>query len=491
MRIPSPSSCFGQSFRISSSDIAWAILSPLLAIYLRDFEVLSDERLKASIIYWLTTALFTVLGFFIFRIHCGMARYFSVHDMIEVVKTVVFVEFATCLVLFSVTRLDGIPRSIPLVHGLLLATGLIAMRVIARFLFQEEFKSLGYRLQRNRIIMIGANRLAALYFELLSNYPGCAQCIIGVLDDSPETVGRAIGGVKILGTPQQLERVVREFAIHGVIVERVVVAGEEDFLDPTIMREVRRSCQANQIELSFLPRMIGITDSRRPASTTVPSFEGEPSALSFTLPPFFWFKRGLDIIGSLISMILLAPLFIITSLLVLVDVGSPILFWQQRVGRHGHPFLIYKFRTLKLPFTANGSPVPEDERLSAIGRILRASRADELPQLLNVLIGDMSLIGPRPLLPNDQPLNPAFRLLVRPGITGWAQVNGGKLATPEEKQSLDEWYIHNASLWTDLRIVIMTVRYLLRNRASSTELKADVEQLKNRNTAVRSTFAAS
>jgi lipopolysaccharide/colanic/teichoic acid biosynthesis glycosyltransferase len=80
---------------------------------------------------------------------------------------------------------------------------------------------------------------------------------------------------------------------------------------------------------------------------------------------------------------------------------------------------------------------------------------------------------------------------VRPGITGWAQVNGGKLATPEEKQSLDEWYIHNASLWTDLRIVIMTVRYLLRNRASSTESKADVEQLKNRNTAVRSTFAAS
>ena len=190
-------------------------------------------------------------------------------------------------------------------------------------------------------------------------------------------------------------------------------------------------------------------------------------------------------------MILLAPLFIVTSLLVLVDVGSPILFWQQRVGRHGHPFLIYKFRTLKLPFTANGSPVPEDERLSAIGRILRASRADELPQLLNVLIGDMSLIGPRPLLPNDQPLNPAFRLLVRPGITGWAQVNGGKLATPEEKQSLDEWYIHNASLWTDLRIVIMTVRYLMRNRASSTESKADVEQLKNRNTAVRSNFAAS
>ena len=232
MRIPSPSSCFGQNFRISSSDIAWAILSPLLALYLRDFEVLSDERLKASIIYCLTTALFTILGFFIFRIHCGMARFFSVNDMIEVVKTVVFVEFATCLVLFSVTRLDGIPRSIPLVHGLLLATGLIAMRVIARFLFQEEFKSLGYRLQRNRIIMIGANRLAALYFELLSNYPGCAQCIIGVLDDSPETVGRAIGGVKILGTPQQLERIVREFAIHGVIVERVVVAGEEDFLHP-------------------------------------------------------------------------------------------------------------------------------------------------------------------------------------------------------------------------------------------------------------------
>ena len=105
-------------------------------------------------------------------------------------------------------------------------------------------------------------------------------------------------------------------------------------------------------------------------------------------------------------------------------------------------------------------PVPEDQRLSLIGRLVRKLRLDELPQLFNVLVGDMSLIGPRPLLPHDQPTNPTVRLSVRPGITGWAQVNGGNLVTVNEKTALDEWYIHNASLWLDLRIAGLTIRFL-------------------------------
>jgi hypothetical protein len=129
-----------------------------------------------------------------------------------------------------------------------------------------------------------------------------------------------------------------------------------------------------------------------------------------------------------------------------VDVGPPIFFWQERLGRKGRPFLIYKFRTLKAPFDSTGHPTAGSRRPSAAGRFLRATRLDELPQLLNVLFGEMSMIGPRPLLPEDQPTNTSIRLSVRPGISGWGQVNGAKLVTKKEKQRLDEWYVHNASL---------------------------------------------
>jgi lipopolysaccharide/colanic/teichoic acid biosynthesis glycosyltransferase len=140
----------------------------------------------------------------------------------------------------------------------------------------------------------------------------------------------------------------------------------------------------------------------------------------------------------------------------------PVFFWQQRLGVNSSRFLLYKFRTLRTPFGDDGRKLSDDERLSPIGRFMRRSRLDELPQLLNILVGDMSLIGPRPLLPRDQPKNIEIRLMVRPGITGWAQVNGGVPLSPDEKEKLDEWYIRNASLWLDLRIVVMTALMFFR-----------------------------
>jgi lipopolysaccharide/colanic/teichoic acid biosynthesis glycosyltransferase len=111
---------------------------------------------------------------------------------------------------------------------------------------------------------------------------------------------------------------------------------------------------------------------------------------------------------------------------------------------------------------------------------MRATRIDELPQLLNVLLGNMSLVGPRPLLPEDQPSNTSIRLSVRPGISGWAQVNGAKLVTKEEKEKLDEWYVRNASLWVDLQIALMTTKVILKGRVSSQEISADTDQVRSR-----------
>jgi lipopolysaccharide/colanic/teichoic acid biosynthesis glycosyltransferase len=198
--------------------------------------------------------------------------------------------------------------------------------------------------------------------------------------------------------------------------------------------------------------------------------------MPLALPSFFWFKRLIDAVASLALIVLLSPLFIIIALLVLADLGAPVLFWQKRLGQNGRSFYIYKFRTLKPPFDVHGNSVPERTRLSAVGRLLRVTRADELPQLFNVLKGDMALIGPRPLLPEDQPSNTEVRFLVRPGITGWAQVNGGKLVSREEKQKLDEWYIRNASWKLDLQIIIRTLRILMTSDGLSAEALADVEQ---------------
>jgi lipopolysaccharide/colanic/teichoic acid biosynthesis glycosyltransferase len=434
--------------------------------------------------YWLLSAGLSIVAFFAFRIQDGMARYFTVHDALDVVKAVLFSELVTCVVLFTITRLDGIPRSTPLIHALVLTTGLLAGRMFVRLLHSKDEESQGYHFRRERIVVIGANRFSSFFIELLNAYAPDQQRVIAVLDEKTAMIGRAIAGVRILGTPQRLDAIIDEFAIHGVDTQRVVIAGEADLLSHDGLREVQRVCEDRQIELTYLPRILGITEWKPSASDVAvnSTVRVPPSETPLVrLPSFFWMKRLIDIVGSVALILLLVPILAAGALLALLDVGPPVLFWQQRLGRDGRSFLIYKFRTLSAPFDLNGAPISESRRLSAIGQFLRATRIDELPQLLNVLIGDMSLIGPRPLLPEDQPPNVAIRLLIRPGITGWAQVNGGKLVTREQKEELDEWYIRNASLWVDLRIVVMTFKFFFRSTEASEEALADAQQVQSKN----------
>lgn len=171
-------------------------------------------------------------------------------------------------------------------------------------------------------------------------------------------------------------------------------------------------------------------------------------------------KHLFDIVLSLIAIIILSPIMLITALVVLFDLGSPILFRHTRAGLNGKPFAVLKFRTMLDASGADGKPLPDEKRLTSTGRALRASSLDELPQLLNVLVGDMSLVGPRPLptayLPRYSPRQ-SRRHEVKPGITGWAQVNGRNDLSWEEKFDLDVWYVDNWSLALDVRILFMTV----------------------------------
>lgn len=176
-------------------------------------------------------------------------------------------------------------------------------------------------------------------------------------------------------------------------------------------------------------------------------------------------KRLVDIVASGILLLLLAPVMLAIGLLVGWRMGTPVLFRQVRPGRDGRPFTMVKFRTMKDAAGADGRPLPDFERITSLGRFLRASSLDELPELWNVLKGEMSLVGPRPLLMDYLPLytpEQARRHAVRPGITGWAQVNGRNTLSWEEKFALDLWYVDNRSLALDLRILALTVVKVIR-----------------------------
>lgn len=172
-------------------------------------------------------------------------------------------------------------------------------------------------------------------------------------------------------------------------------------------------------------------------------------------------KRCLDIFFSIIGLLFLGPVILLIFVLVRLKLGAPAFFLQLRPGLNGRAFMMIKFRTMLDAKDADGTLLPDEVRLTRFGKWLRSTSLDELPEFWNVLKGDMSLVGPRPLLVEYLSLyNPeqARRHEVRPGITGWAQVNGRNTLTWKEKLKLDVWYVDNQSLWLDLRIILLTVR---------------------------------
>ncbi|HEY1796196.1 MAG TPA: sugar transferase [Stellaceae bacterium] len=372
-------------------------------------------------------------------------------------------ELLTCVVLFSVTRLEGIPRSTPAVHALLLGIGLVTIRAAAHVADRKRTKAdQTAEAVAEHVIVIGVCDLSFLYMRFLEVCGFGRQRVIALLDAEPRWIGSSVSGVRIYGPPSHLESLIEEFALHGVQTDRVVLGGPEDSLSDAELSEIRSVCARHGINFMSASRLLDATErkverpSRPPAPAPAPA---NTDAGAMVMPRYFRFKRPVDFAVAMTLIVVLAPLWLLAAGLAFVDVGAPIVFWQQRVGVNGRSFLLYKVRTLRSVFDASGQMT---QRLSWIGRLLRKTRVDELPQLLNVLVGEMSLIGPRPLLNRDQPPVPHVRLMVRPGITGWAQVNGGTLLSPEEKEAFDEEYVRLASPWFDLRIVVMTIVSLLR-----------------------------
>ena len=461
-RLRKPSSYTRLVSRVPVYDVAWSGLSPVLAFFLRDGTIYSPGVVAA---YCGAALLASLLVFQWFQTGSPIVRFYSGRDAVELLKACALVAALSAVTLFLISRLEDAPRAIPILHFFLLGTGLLAIRVVIarRETWRDRSSSQPSKATRH-VVIIQASRLAWFFCRMVEELaPGDFQ-IVAILDERAGMRHRSLHGYPIIGTPAELDKVLADYAMHGVRIDQIVVGARPEELSGATWGEISRICRVRQIELEVLAErlMPGLPAGQTAASFAAPTAAFTDDEMRALLDrPLWTIKRAIDFTVAFGVLILTLPLTLIVCALVLFDVGFPIVFWQQRLGRHGAPLYLYKFRTLQAPFDRRTKQRRDAQAPSPIGRFLRTSRLDELPQIWNVLSGDMSLIGPRPLLAADQPADAALRLSVRPGLTGWAQICGGKLITTEEKNALDEWYIRHASLALDAVIVLRTIRMLL------------------------------
>lgn len=463
MGLATPTSRTNIRARLAPFDCLWAIVAPFVALALRDLTLLDPgdflNDVPQTYRFAFVAASCTLASSVFFRLGDGMSRFFSIRDALLVCAASATAVASSSVILFTISRLDGVPRSTPLIHGLVLASGLLLWRAATGLFYREKADLetspvLASATDRRRVILIGVDRFAAAAIRLIDYQRPRTTQIVAALDVRPSNVGRQIYGARIVGLVQDLDAVIEEYVIHGVDIDEVWLSDEAHLPRPVVDR-IADQCRMRGVPILLISEAFNLSPKGRRALDEE-GRQAAPEATVRNVSDYFRRKRAFDVVATLCLIVTLLPVAICVACITLFDVGAPVVFWQQRTGRNGKKFLLYKFRTYHAPFDKHGRRILDEERLSKLGRAIRASHLDELPQLYNVLIGDMSLVGPRPLLPVDQPQDPRTRLLVRPGLTGWAQINGGAQITPEEKEAMDAWYVRHASLALDLRILLRT-----------------------------------
>lgn len=451
-----PTSRATSPIKLSYADAAAAILAPFAARLLRDLDAYAVQEIG---FYAAVTAATSLISLAYFRVGGILGDYLCTADVRRIGKAALVGVLAGVLVIFTVNRLDQIPRSIPILHIAVLIALPIGWRLVtARRRFARSRR---FRMSRHAagdgaesVLLIGANEMALLYIRMLAIITTRRPRVVALLDEDKRLYGHTIAGHQVIGGWSSLRQIVAEYMIHGVRIDRVIVMISDPDEIQRVAREIAPIC--SELEIEFDLWTDRVQQICAPAQTKHHPALASDQDLAIRNPAYWGLRRAVDVLGSLAALVVLSPVLVLAAIVVACDVGLPVIFWQDRVGRYGRPFRMYKFRTLQVPYGSHDVPLRDEQRLSAIGRWLRATRLDELPQLLNILWGDMTMIGPRPLLPIDQPSNDLARLAVRPGLTGWAQVNGGKLITPEEKNMLDKWYVRNCGPMLDLRIIALT-----------------------------------
>jgi len=458
-----------------SADVLLVALATLFAFLLRYNLDLSFTHLISGEIYIAASFIASLIIIPTAGLNRSIWRFSSLPDYVRILGASAGIVFVTVAMAFAYNRLDGVARSLPIIQGVMVALFMVGARVLyrVRYLRRHARKVASSPLRvvaddkAETILIVGLSRLTEMYLQSIAELAGARVHVAGLLGLRNRHVGRLAAAQPILGLAEDVERVLQDLEVHGTTIDRIVVTTTFDALSNEAQEALLRIDRGTDIQLQFLARSLGLERDAVPHAAKHAARAPDETRESFAIPPdetlrlarrpYWKVKRTFDILLSGALLIVLSPAFVLVAALVGLTIGFPVLFWQRRPGLGGRPFHLYKFRTLSAALDRQGRIRSDEERMSRIGSFLRRTRLDELPQLINILRGDMSFVGPRPLLPRDQSDAFRARLLVRPGLTGWAQVIGGRAITAKDKAALDVWYVKHATLALDLSIALRTI----------------------------------
>lgn len=455
-------------------DVAIAVLSLPVAFMLRESAVVLPPARLAYVLPGLplmaAAALVSILVFASYR---AVWRYMGVPEIVRLAQFAALAVLLFQVGQFLIDRLEGMPRSIPPLQFLVMMFLMLASRITYGELLRRAEAGTD-RPPANPILLVGSGDGAALLIRMLEfrRHPEFEP--VGILCDQIST-HRSVAGVPVLGDLADFERVIANLRVQGMPPAQIVVTRPHHELGYESIDALIDKARMAGIKVADLPDIMRLKGEVPTGEAT----DREPLAEHV----YSRLKRAFDVVVSLAVLVGLAPLIGVAALAVAVFIRRPVLFTQVRPGLGRRPFKLFKFRTMQDPHDKNGRLRTDEERTSLAGRILRRSRVDELPQFWNVLLGDMAIIGPRPLLRADldaMPDHGRHRSRTRPGITGWAQVNGGHQLSAEEKLALDLYYIENASFALDARIIWRTAMMMLlgekRNPAAIVAARSRVQR---------------
>ncbi|MEO1543573.1 MAG: sugar transferase [Pseudomonadota bacterium] len=467
-------------------DICLVAIATLLAVFLRDNLVYYPSSFTNVLPYLCFTLIVAAPVFIVSGASASIWRFSNLNDYVGLMFMTLVVVGGALALSFVLNRLDGVARSVPILQTLLMLMLLVGARVIMRLRHTERRKSPKILVADQigcgngvRTLVIGAGPLAEAYMRSAAEAIDQPIDIVGVLSRDRKQVGRKFMQSEVLSVPEELDTVLKDLEVHGVGVDRVVVTVSAQHISAEARTQLERVSQSSTIEFDYLferLRTPGLVNTSRADETITHDVSADLRPLEDTDMVFsskalkpeqirqrsYWLiKRTIDIVGAFCLIIALLPVLAVVGILVAIDMGFPVTFWQQRPGLGGRTFRLYKFRTMAAAHDNSGRKRSDMERTTRLGAFLRRTRLDELPQLFSVLAGDMSFVGPRPLLHRDQSPAHSARLLVRPGMTGWAQVIGGRAVSADDKAALDVWYVRNSCLRLDANIAVRTAAVVL------------------------------
>lgn len=469
--------------RLILIDLVLVAVATIAALYLRDNLTVDMKNVQALLPYLGFTLFVALLVLTLTGASTAIWRFSTFRDYVRILLATCLIIVGAVALTFAHNRLEGVARSLPILQGLLVLIMLAGARVAMRLRHTPRRKAAKVLVpsegdDASNVLVVGLGPLTDAYLRTVADMDEMRLRVVGILGRNAQHIGRNILRYEILGVTEELDDVLQRLEVHGVTVDRIVVSVPLEQLSEAARDALARVESGSSIRFDYLfERLLRVEDDPKSPvqAAAAPGLDGVSESTTeqtyfvaealdveaLSRRPYWRLKRLLDIIGALVLIVVMAPVMLAVAVIVALDVGTPVLFWQQRPGLGGRPFRLFKFRTMASGHDRHGRRRSDTERLSWMGRFLRRTRLDELPQLFNILIGEMSFIGPRPLLPIDQAPEYAPRLLVRPGLTGWAQVTGGRDVPADDKAALDIWYVKNASLSLDVAISVKTFRMVL------------------------------